>query len=158
MSETEDKSKPKEKLLEEKEKVEAEVERSLAVAKMKAAHKEIEDIEKQRKRSALLSICNRIDLALHYIFASAKAFYNEKYRYVEISLTSAQNLLLNEEQTYRSIRTDFQKTLEIKEEDMQKLFPEIEIKKDIALHVADSLLSIISQLQHMKIYCERMLT
>jgi hypothetical protein len=59
MSESAD-SKSKDKRLEEIEKLEAELERSVAVAKVKSAHKQIEDTEKSRKHSVVLSICKRL--------------------------------------------------------------------------------------------------
>jgi len=50
----------KDKPLEEKEKLEAEIERSLSVVKMKEVHKQIEEIEKLRKQATVKSICERI--------------------------------------------------------------------------------------------------
>jgi predicted RND superfamily exporter protein len=155
LGETEDKSKPKEKRIEEKEKLQAEVERSLMAAQMKEAHKKIEDVEKLRKHCSILSICKRIDLALSDFYTHARIYnQNEKVTLDE----GLKAHVLNDEQIYKSIRTDFQKVLEIKDEDMQKLFPEIEIKKDIAGNVGLSLGFVDDQLKHMKIYCERMLT
>ena len=52
----------KDKHLKEREKLEAEISRSLSVAKMKAAHKQIEEIEKSRKRSVILSTIQRLDV------------------------------------------------------------------------------------------------
>lgn len=60
MPKAREKTKSKEKRLQEKEKVDAETQRSLAVARMKEAHKAIEDIEKIRKRSAVRSVCQRM--------------------------------------------------------------------------------------------------
>ena len=50
--------------LKETEKLEAEIKRSLSVVGVKEAHKKIEDIEKLRKKSAILSIIERIDTFL----------------------------------------------------------------------------------------------
>jgi hypothetical protein len=154
LTETENKSKPKEKRLEQKEKWEAETGRSLAVYKFKEVHKKIEDIEKLRKRPALLSVCKRIDLAMDDLLTDTGIL--NMMRGKVFSETDRIHIL-NNEQTYKSILTDFQKTLEIKPEDMQKLFPEIEIKKDIAGDTVDSYIWICSQLRQMKAYCERML-
>jgi hypothetical protein len=44
------------KHLEEKEKLESEIARSLSVVKMKEVHKQIEDIEKLRKQASIKSI------------------------------------------------------------------------------------------------------
>jgi hypothetical protein len=157
LSETEDKTKPKEKRIEQKEKWDAETERSLAVYKFKEAHKMIEEMEKQRKRSALSSICRRIDVASDDFLQEAK-FLDEEENYLkQLTEDSIQIFLANEEQVYKSIRFDFQKTLEIKGEDMQKLFPEIEVRKGISLYAGMSFLGIITQFTHMKAYWERML-
>jgi hypothetical protein len=155
LGETEDKSKPKEKRLEETEKLDAETERSLAAARMKEAHKKIEDVEKLRKRPALLSVCKRIDLAMDDLLADTGIL--NMMRGKVFSETDKIHIL-NNEQTYKSILTDFQKTLEIKDEDMKKLFPEVEIKKDIAGDTVDSYVWICSQLRQMKVHCQRMLT
>jgi hypothetical protein len=52
--------KDKDKRLEEKEKWDAEVARSLSVVELKKAHKQIEDVERLRKRDNILSIKDRI--------------------------------------------------------------------------------------------------
>lgn len=155
MATKEEKSKTKEKRLEEKEKLEAEIQRSLSVVGVKEVHKKIEDVEKLRKRPVLLSICKRIDLAMDDLLTDTGIL--NMIRAKVFSETDRISILSNE-QTYRSILTDFQKTLEIKDEDMQKLFPEIEIRKDVAGDTCDSYISVCSQLRHMKAYCERMLT
>jgi ribosomal protein S20 len=65
-------SKSKDKRLEEKEKLEAELQRSLAAAKVKATHKQIENTEKSRKRATVLSICKRIDNLSHMVSTVVK--------------------------------------------------------------------------------------
>jgi hypothetical protein len=157
LGETEDKSKPKEKRIEEKEKLEAEVERSLAVARMKEAHMKIEDIEKVRKRSALLSVRKRIANTMTDFTNEAKILNETESTNLAID-PRTEAYLLDDERTYRSVRADFQKTLEIKDEDMKKLFPEIEIERDTSSNAGTSLLCIVYQLADMNVYCERMLT
>ncbi len=56
-----DMEKSSEKRLEQTEKLEAEIKRSLNVVEMKKAHCQIEDVEKNRKKPAILSIIERID-------------------------------------------------------------------------------------------------
>jgi len=52
------------KHLKEREKLEAEISRSLSVAKIKEAYKQIEDIEKLRKQASIKSISERISFCL----------------------------------------------------------------------------------------------
>ena len=63
MAESGAKAVEKDKRFTEKEKLEAEIARSLSVVKMKEAHKQIEDIERSRKKAAFQSIIARIDLS-----------------------------------------------------------------------------------------------
>ena len=79
MNETEDKSKSKEKRLEEKEKIIAEAQRSYAVAEMKKAHKLIEDTEKSRKLPAIKSICQRIDVHMAFLAEKAVVFNKDPF-------------------------------------------------------------------------------
>jgi tRNA nucleotidyltransferase/poly(A) polymerase len=149
--------KSKDKRLEEKEKWDAETERSLSVARFKKAHKEIEDTEKERKRPAILSICKRIDFSIKDIIQTAKLFNKNPFL---ANLSLSQRVLIhvqNYQENYDSIRADLQKSLEIKDEDMKKLFPEIEIDETNYGHVTASLSNIMTQLRHMKFYCERLL-
>ena len=59
LSKAKDRSKSEKNRLKEKEKLDAETQRSLAVVEIKKAHKLIEETEKMRKRSVLQSICMR---------------------------------------------------------------------------------------------------
>ena len=56
MAETGTKDVEKDKGFPEQKKLEAEIARSLSVVKMKEAHKQIEDIERSRKKAAIQSI------------------------------------------------------------------------------------------------------
>jgi hypothetical protein len=149
-------SKDKDKRLEEKEKWDAEAERSLAVARFKKAHKEIEDTEKGRKRPALRSICRRIDHFSKDLLTSAKICTEPKYSSTIVD-EKISIMVQNYEESYKSIRFDLQKTLEIKDEDMEKLFPIIEISKINVNCLGSSLINVVSQLSQMRIYCERVL-
>ena len=54
------------KRLKEKEKLDAEVARSLSVVKVKEAHKQIEEVEKLRKKSAITSIIERLNFNIGF--------------------------------------------------------------------------------------------
>ncbi|HUW48018.1 MAG TPA: hypothetical protein VMW36_04655 [Patescibacteria group bacterium] len=155
MSENET-SKSKEKRLEETEKLKAELERSLAVAKVKSAHKQIEDTEKLRKRSVTLSICSRITNLMGSINCLKQVFCNPKFR----TLSVPEGVVLNIEafeQTYVSITYDFQKNLDLGEEAMTKMFPMQKVRKDSVDHATTDLINLSHQLQQMFAYCERLL-
>lgn len=157
---TEKYSKSKDKRLKEKEKIEAETLRSLQVAKMKQAHKLIEETEKARKRSSFLSILSRLNLHRKVVLNSAR-------RWTEVSDSSAfdelnRNRVIEDElqhimATYESIRYDLQKTLDIKDEDFERLFPRIDVTIDNFDRMMNRLLNMIDQMFHMQIYCERKL-
>lgn len=154
-----DKEKSEEKRIAEKEKIEAETQRSLAVAEMKQAHKRIEDVEKIRKRSAISSLCKRIDnfsqkcsgigrMLIKPAFGN-NPFYDEPLR----------KSLLFEYKIYESIYFDIQKTLEINEETMKNLFPKIDPQESkTGYEMAGFFSCMITQIDHMRIYCERFLT
>jgi hypothetical protein len=118
---------------------------------------EIEDTEKIKKRPTVLSICKRIDFYIADI-QSVLDVLLEDQSIDEQSLS--QRTLLNLQtykETYDSIRSDLQKSIELNDEAMMKLFPEIEIDKTNYGHTTDSLFNMIAQLRHMKLYCERLL-
>jgi hypothetical protein len=168
---SEDKNQPKgqqDKPFEEKEKLDRELERSLRVAKVKAAHKQIEDTEKSRKHASILSIFGRInhfvDCAvgqLNVLIEGGKRYPQLHKQYQDIRIDSDSfNLLQNVEdygQMYVSIRYDLKKTLDIGDEAMEKLFPTLKFRKDTLVHYIDDLQSICFQLQQMQAYCQRLL-
>jgi len=157
MNKSSEDSKSKDKRLEEKEKLESEIERSLAVARMKQAHKTIEDVEKTRRRSAMISLCKRID----YLIAMIRSFnlrmlgqsYLNEITIGTPTAEEAQHYI----STYESIRYDLKKSLDIKDEDMEKLFPKIEVRFGDRFSVIGRLTNINDQLHDMRLYCERML-
>ena len=149
-------SKDIDKRLEEKEKWDAETERSLSVARFKKAHMEIENTEKARKRPSILSICRRIDFFIKDIIQTMNLFNNPSI--LNQSLNQTVLIYVNDyKETYDSIRADLQKSLEMKDEDMKKLFPEIEIDETNYGHATASLTKMMIQLRHVKLYCERSL-
>jgi hypothetical protein len=151
-----EKTKGKDKRVEEIEKLEAELERSLAVGKVKAAHKQIEETEKQRKRSSAISICNRMVLLLGSIISMLKFLTDAKLLKLPVPEGVASNIE-GFEQTYASITYDFQKSLDLGEEAMTKMFPMQKVRKDIVEHAIVDLFNLCSQLGQIGTYCQRLL-
>jgi hypothetical protein len=154
----EDRSKSTEKRLEQEQKITAETQRSLAVAEMKKAHKLIEDAEKLRKIPAVKSISKRIQTHLALLGNGYMSMFGSEPFASKPIL--AENVLYNIEiayKTYQSIRFDFQKTLEIKDEDMEKLFPTIILRTDSGYWVSTCLRNAHNQLQQIDDYCHRIL-
>jgi hypothetical protein len=141
---------------EETEKLEAELERSLAVAKVKAAHKQIEDTEKSRKRATVLSICKRTDEFLYLVKRMMPTFIKCRKEIGEQMFDTAMTNIEDFERTYTSISYDFQKNLDVGDEVMERMFPVIEIRKDTLTHAIDDLQCVNVQVKHMKLYCERL--
>jgi hypothetical protein len=148
--------KNKDKRLEEKEKLDAEAQRSYAVAEMKKAHKLIEETEKSRKRPSIQSVCLRIDVVIKDFSVLVQMYGKTPFAGNDI-VDSIKRIIQGYAQVYESICYDFQKTMEIKDEDMAKLFPRIEIDMKNGYSVSGCLFNIVAQLKHMRIYCERML-
>jgi len=157
LSEANDRSKSKEKRLEEKEKVDAETKRSLAVAEMKKAHRLIEETEKTRKRPILQSIYRRIDAHKMILLSAMETFGNPPFANQKILSVSTLETIRGLSQTCESIRFDFQKNMEIGDDEMNRLFPKIEINTTDGYSVSISYGQIVQQLVHMKLYCSRML-
>jgi len=149
--------KDKDKRLEEKEKLDAETKRSLAVVETKQAHKLIEDIEKQRKRSSVLSVCERLLNLVELCGTLSKSFRKlpEKARVTKAPILL--NATKSVTETYDSIRYDFKKTLDINDEELEKLFPKIEINTQSIAQAGTDILRIAQQAVHMKMYCNRVL-
>lgn len=150
-------SKTKDKRLEEKEKLEAEAERSFAVARMKQAHKQIEDTEKSRKRATIVSICKRLDNHIDSIKVLVNLLVKSPNGTSIAPGTVYGDAVRNNIKTYESIRFDMKKTFEIKDEDFEKLFPNVEVRMENPYLAGSNLVSVIDQLKDMKIYCERLL-
>jgi ABC-type oligopeptide transport system substrate-binding subunit len=109
-------------------KLEVELKRSLSVVGVKEAHKKIEDVEKSRKRSAILSIIDRIGVCLQVNEGYSKGINNAKQRYSQELLNRKIPDLASSELNFvitmfDSIRYDFQNNADIKNEDFDKLFP-----------------------------------
>jgi ABC-type oligopeptide transport system substrate-binding subunit len=109
-------------------KLEVELKRSLSVVGVKEAHKKIEDVEKSRKRSAILSIIDRIGVCLQVNEGYSKGINNAKQRYSQELLNRKIPDLASSELNFvitmfDSKRYDFQNNADIKNEDFDKLFP-----------------------------------
>jgi hypothetical protein len=149
-------SKSKDRRLEEKEKLEAELERSLAVAKVKAAHKQIEDTERLRKSLVALSICKRISSLGNLLANVIEVLNNVKYKDFRLNETMV-SATQNYKRTYLSIRYDFQTNLNIGKEGMESMFPLLEIRTDIVGHLNIDLMAVSQQMVQMHDYCARLL-
>jgi hypothetical protein len=149
--------KSKDKRLEEAEKTNAEVTRSLQVAEMKKAHKLIEDVEKERKRSPIQSVCGRLTSHTKWLITLSKSVTEDinegKVFNPQVYLSTVENIT----QMYESIRYDYKKTLELKDEDFEHLFPKIGVKLYSGIEFGTSLSNIAEQEIHMKLYCNRFL-
>jgi hypothetical protein len=154
----------KDKHLEEKEKLEAEISRSLSVVKMKEVHKQIEDIEKSRKQASIKSICERISFCLDMskILSSTlieirKKNPNWKLNW-EMSESSSTKKFLNSIMAmYESICFDLQRTIDIKKEDFDRLFPKTEFNFSTYESIIPNLWCLNMQLLDMQNYCLRLL-
>jgi hypothetical protein len=159
MNENVEGTKSKDARVEEKEKLLAETERSIAAARMKEAHKLIEDTEKLRKRSAVLSLRSRLLNLGDLISKYAGSLLQKGAGFFDMTpWESMCDYVKNFEKRYESVRYDLQKTLEIKSEDFEKLFPKLEVNMKCIDTLTSSLVSVAGQLVDMVIYCDRMLS
>ncbi|MGD0451025.1 MAG: hypothetical protein ABSA79_08250 [Candidatus Bathyarchaeia archaeon] len=155
--------KNKDKRLEEKEKLEAEIERSMSVVRMKQAHMEIEQAEKARKKPAIISIIDRIDTHCGLIYGvyqsltelkktSPNLFQVKVYEGLN-DITGMSTLV----KTFESIRYDLQRNIDIKDEDFDKLFPKLTLKFETGDNALTSMICLNVQMMDMKNYCKRLL-
>ena len=152
----------KDKHLKEKEKLEGEISRSLSVAKMKAVHKQIEEIEKSRKRSGILSITERFDINITLLRSVVEELNSKRNEipkdWLNKKLSVNNSLELNYiASTYESIYLDFQKSTDTKPEDLNKLFPKIVIDFSTFTRIISTIACICTQMIDMKAYCLRLL-
>ena len=143
------------------EKLETELKRSLKVVGVKQAHKQIEDIEKLRRKSAIISVIERINLSLNVNNGVlqglnnakkdfSKEFLNEKIP--DFSPTEL-NIITN---TFDAVRYDIQQTAEIRNEDFNKLFPKPQLSFESIADIGMSIINVCIQLEDMKAYCQRL--
>ena len=153
----------KDKRLEEKEKLDAEVARSLSVVKVKEAHKQIEDIEKLRKQSSIKSIVERLSFNIEISRGIVEAItkIREKSKtYLKYKLTnddSTKQYVDRITATFESIRFDLQRNIDVNEEDFERLFPKIKASFDTINLVIPYLNCLNVQMVDMRSYCQRLL-
>jgi len=152
----------KDKHLKEKEKLEGEISRSLSVAKMKAAHKQIEEIEKSRKRSVILSITERLDVNITLLRSVVEELDSKRNEIPKNWLNK--KLFINTPlelnyivSTYEAIYLDFQKSTGTKPEDLNKLFPKIVMDFSTFTRIISTIACIGAQMMDIKAYCLRLL-
>jgi hypothetical protein len=152
------------KHLEEKEKLEAEISRSLSVVKMKEAHKQIEDIEKSRKQASIKSICERIAFCLEMSNAVVNPLVeirdknpNQRFNWEIKDSDSIKKYLDTIMAMYESIYLDLQKTIDIKKEDFSRLFSKMKFNFTTYKPIITDLTCLNIQLADMKNYCLRLL-
>lgn len=151
------------KRLEQAEKLEAEIKRSLDVVEMKKAHCQIEEVDKNRKKPSILSIIERIDLNCdinRFIYKELDALQKHSSHFDSKQLP--ENVLDEtgldiEVKTFESIRFDLQRTLDVKNEDFDKLFPKLNLKFHHLQNILTSLNSMNRQMTDMKTYCKRLI-
>lgn len=153
----------KDKHLEEKEKLDTEISRSLSVVKMKEAHRQIEDIEKLRKQASIKSVYQRISFCLEMSKALTNAILDTKKRFPNLELDwttdteSTKKYLDTIMATYESICLDLQRTIDIKKEDFDRLFPRIEFNFSTYESIIPNLGCLSMRLIDMQNYCLRLL-
>jgi hypothetical protein len=138
---------------------------------MKETHKQIEDIEKSRKKTTVQSIIDRITLnmatniaivnGLDAVIKTSKEKHKDREKEVEAILSQE----LDDEnlkpyftapiENYESIRLDIQRNCEIK--DFDKLFPRLQNKSKSPNAITSFLPILNFQLADMQLYLKRML-
>ena len=166
-AETGTKDVEKDKGFPEQKKLEAEIARSLSVVKMKEAHKQIEDIERSRKKAAIQSIIARIDLSVQMNEAFRRGFQQalaevENTQVLIDSKPQIANgkllrLLETVNTTYESLYLDVQRNIDVSKEDFSKLFPKLQNDFSTLDVLSSTLMFINCQLNDMKAYCTRLL-
>lgn len=137
---------------EEKDKLDAEAERSRSVVVMKSLHAEIEKIEKERKSLPARSAMNRIDLFISFAYGLGKSINEDP---ILLKTTLPANVYKELTTEYNSIREDFRKVAELDVKRMEELFPSIGLTLADGGEMPDKTLSMCMQLSQMKAYMER---
>ena len=128
--------------------------RSRAVALTKEAHGDIEAIEARRKMPAAFSLISRIDTHLDSIYKFIDATINQ---FIQIfpDFPSSAEIANPFIKTYKSIREDFKNSMNLKDEDMEKLFSERETYFENHRQLAKVLFDIWEQEKQMRAYLSR---
>lgn len=148
---------------EERKKLEAEIERSISVVRMKQAHMQIEEVEKTRKQPAILSIVQRINNNLGVSYTVYKNLANLHEKFPKLFQQRLPDDFVDKcglaviIKTFESIRFDLQRNIDIKSEDFDKLFPKSTLSFETGDDFLTSLNSINVQMLDMTNYCKRLL-
>jgi hypothetical protein len=148
---------------EEIEKLEAEIERSISVARMKQAHMQIEEAEKTRKKPAILSIIERLNTNFAVSYNVYKSLANLQEKSPKLFQQRMPDDFVNKcgiaviIKTFESIRFDLQRNLDIKSEDFDRLFPKSTLSFETGDDFLTSLNCINVQMLDMTNYCKRLL-
>ncbi len=156
-------SKDKNQRLKEKEKLDSELARSLSVVEVKKAHKQIEDIEKLRKSSAIKSIIERISKLQELVTSLTESLFGIHKDSPEMSF----NLKVSEgdlihsigdqiRSTYLSIRFDIEKNIGVNKQDFDKMLPTIALKFRTYSSSERTLLCLRHHLEDIKSFCQRL--
>ena len=117
----------------------------------------------QEKHSAIQSIGKRINEHCDEINKLAYALEKAQNNNPKFSLNQPfdsanssmlKTVLLNMVRTYESIRRDLGRIVHVKGVDFENMFPKLYINFETYYAIAISMLNLIYQLQHMKIYCQ----
>ena len=158
-------SKDNDKRLKEKEKLDTEVARSLSVVKVKEAHKQIEDIEKARKKASISSIIMRLNSNIkmaHAVFSEVNKISKEnpKISLSTLKLESGSpikayiDLIIS---TFESIRFDLEENIDVNKQDFDRLFPKINLKFDTYGSIVPNLTCLGMHMKDIKNYCSRLI-
>ena len=137
--------------------------RSWLVTRVKEEHGNIEAVEAQRKMPEALSLISRINIHLDIIYKFLDKFVNAfNQSFPDPSLTvgildSAFSFANPFIDTYKSIREDFKKSMNLKDEDMEKLFGEREIHFENPSQLPKVLFAIYEQEKQMSAYLFRVI-
>lgn len=149
------------KRLEEKEKIDAEIARSLSVVDMKKTHIQIEEIEKKRKKSSIMSIIERIELIKKNVrlwSETTDSIIEKDANVHSIELGQSATMVLDMIlKTYESIRIDLQRNCDCKGEDFEKLFPKPALNLETYGSASMSLTCLNLFLEDLKAYCRRLI-
>lgn len=152
------------KRIEDTAKLQAEIARSLSVVEMKKVHCQIEEVEKNRKKPAILSIIERIDFTrrlcasvekhVSALRKKDKVFFNSPFpEYYDVKKSPMEVVI----ESFESLRLDLKRNIDIREEDFEKLFPNIIQDFKTPNDILYCLNSMQVKLTDMKNYCKRLI-
>lgn len=120
----------------------------------------------QEKRSAIQSLSQRIDKHCGKIKKLADALVEPQNNNPKFSVNQPfdsakssmlKTVLVDMVKTYESMRCDLRRIAHVKGVDFENMFPKLDINFETYYTIAISMLNLIYQLQHMKIYSQTLL-